>query len=296
VDDQLYSAVVGHDGFSTHYLEAAPSGTGPAGTVVLVHDGWYGADARTLWARVVPLLAGEFRVLAPDMLGFGRTDKAVYFDRSMYQYRSAHLASFLRAVSTPDEQPHLVGTSMGGSILLRAVSAAKPELAAASVVSISGSGGPWRSAFGVEQLGRYDGRREDIARVLAHMADDFDGYDDVVAARHQNTAIRGHVECLLAAAVKHPAPAGTRPPADDWPAPLARVQVPVTVVAGRRDPLLEPGWEQHFSGLSELVSVRVVDTKHAPSLDHPELVAELVRDTVRRAGGSARGEVPEASR
>jgi pimeloyl-ACP methyl ester carboxylesterase len=282
VNDHPHSAVVHHDGYATHYLEAGPAADAAAATVLLVHDGWYGADASTLWASVIPLLATDLRVLAPDLLGFGGTDKLVYFDRSMYQYRSAHLGSFVRAVCDLEERPHAVGTSMGGSILLRDTVAAKPEIPAASVLSISGSGGPWRSTFGAAELGRYDGSQDDIARVMDHMADDFDGRDDVIAARQKNTTIPGHVESLLAGSVKHPSLVRTPPP-NTWPAALEQVAMPVTVLAGRRDPLLEPGWEQHLAGLSDLVTVRVEDTKHAPSLDHPALVAEVIRATVARA-------------
>ena len=275
---------VRHDGVTTGYVELGRTDPGVAATLLLVHDGWFGADAVTLWSGLARHLGDEFRIVAPDMLGFGATDKIVHFDRSMYAYRAAHLGAFVRAVC-PGEEVHAVGTSMGGSILLRDAVVDAPEVPLRSIVSVSGSGGPWRSAFGAEELGRYEATREDIARVLAHMADDFEGYDDLIDARHANAGLKGHAECLLAGTVKRPGPAPTPPPADRWPEPLARVQVPVTVVAGARDPLLEPGWEQHLEGLSELVSTVRIDTKHAPSLDHPDLVAAIVRETVHRASG-----------
>jgi pimeloyl-ACP methyl ester carboxylesterase len=284
VPDSPTSHVVRHDGVSTYYLDSAPARSAP--TLLLVHDGWFGADARTLWSRLVPELAAEFRIIAPDMLGFGRTDKLVYFDRSMYAYRAEHLGSFVRAVCGPQERVHAVGTSMGGSILLRDVVAAEPRIPVRSVLSISGSGGPWRSAFGAEQLGSYAGTVDDIARVMDHMAEDFDGRAEVVAARQANTRIRGHVQCLLASSVKHPA-AAAAPPADDWPAPLRDLPVPVTVVAGAHDPLLEPGWQRHLDGLSPQLTTRVVEARHAPGLDRPTLVADIVRDHVRRAAEPA---------
>lgn len=271
---------VRHDGVLTAYLETTPPAPG-ADTVLLVHDGWFGADAVTLWSRVVPLLADEFRVVAPDMLGFGGTDKIVYFDRSMYAYRAAHLGSFVRAVCG-DQAVHAVGTSMGGSILLRDAVASEPAVNARTVVSISGSGGPWRSSFGAAELGRYDGTLDDIARVLGHMADAFDGIEQFIEARHANAVAPGHAECLLSNTVRHPGPRPERP-ADPWPAQLAGVRVPTTVVACQQDPLLEPGWEKHLEGISPLLRTEVIDAKHAPSLDHPDLVAAAIRRTVARA-------------
>jgi pimeloyl-ACP methyl ester carboxylesterase len=271
---------VRHDGVTTHYLDSGADGDRPV--LLLVHDGWFGADARTLWSRLAPELAADLRIVAPDMLGFGRTDKIVYFDRSMYAYRAAHLGSFVRAVCGPDVRVHAVGTSMGGSILLRDAVAAAPAIPVRSIVSVSGSGGPWRSSFGAEQLGRYAGTVDDIARVMDHMAGAFDGRDAVIAERQANTERRGHVQCLLAGTVTHPA-GSAPPPPDGWPAPLRELTVPVTVVAGAQDPLLEPDWQRHLDGLSPLLATRVLDARHVPSLDHPELLAQVVRDHVRRA-------------
>lgn len=278
--------LVEHDGYTTHYLEG--TGAGPnAPTVMLVHDGWFGADAATLWSRVIGELAGSFRVIAPDMLGFGGTDKLVYFDRSMYFYRAAHLGSFVRAVCGDGVRVHAVGTSMGGSVLVRDVAADFPQIPVSSVVSISGSGGPWRSAFGAAELGRFDGTSEDIARVLAHMADDFEDYARVLAARYENSEIAGHAECLLSAKVKHPTRT-RQAPGGNWPAALASVTVPVTFVGGRRDPLLEEGWEQQLAGVGDSVEVLALDAKHAPSLDQPAVVASLISDAATRAGRLAR--------
>lgn len=277
----LTSHVVRHDGFSTHHL--ATESTRPRPTLLLVHDGWFGADARTLWSPLMPLLADEFRLLAPDMLGFGASDKLHYYDRTMYAYRAAHLGSFLRAVCTEEEPVHAIGTSMGGSILLRDVVSVDPQLPVRSVVSISGAGGPWRSTFGAQQLGQYEGTIDDIARVMDHMAGDFDGRDGVIADRHANTEIRGHVQCLLAGGVKRPGAMGT-PPADPWPIPLRNLVVPVTVVAGEHDPLLEPGWQHQLDGVSPLLKTQQIDARHAPSLDRPALVAGIIRDHVLRTG------------
>lgn len=275
----VLSRVVRHDGTATHYLEAGATDR-PA--LLLVHDGWFGADARTLWEPLLPLLADGFHVLAPDMLGFGGTDKAVRYDRSMYAYRSTHLGSFVRAVLGDDAAVHGVGTSMGGSILLRDAVAEDPQIPLRSVVSISGSGGPWRSAFGAAQLGEYSGTREDIARVMDHMAGDFPGREAVIDDRHANTRTRGHVQCLLSGSVKHPAPADPPPP-DGWPASLAALTVPVTVVGCTDDPLLEPGWQAHLDGVSPQLVTRELAARHAPSLDRPELVADVVREHLARA-------------
>lgn len=222
----------------------------------------------------MPMLAERYRVLAPDLLGYGDSAKVVYLDRQPYAFRIDHLAAFCAAAGVAEA--HFVGHSFGGSLVLRALAAPSPRLPARSGVSISGSGGPWRTKAATEDLGRFDGTENDIRRMLTMMVDDFPGFADNVRLRYANTRKPGHVEACLALRLKHPAPippaGGGRP----WPADLTACPVPVMVVGGERDPLLEADWTDHFQGMSPRISAQRLDGKHAPNIDRPESVAALL--------------------
>ena len=71
---EIRSRFVDVDGIRTHYLEA---GEGPV--VVLLHSGEFGGAAEISWEFTIPALAEKYRVVAPDWLGFGRTDKVFDF-------------------------------------------------------------------------------------------------------------------------------------------------------------------------------------------------------------------------
>ena len=58
------------NGVGTNYLEA-----GEGSPVVLVHGSGPGVTAFANWRLTIPTLATEHRVLAPDMAGFGFSDK-----------------------------------------------------------------------------------------------------------------------------------------------------------------------------------------------------------------------------
>src|SRR5438105_1992859 len=62
------------DGLVTAYLEA-----GVGDPVVLLHGGEFGASAELGWERTIGTLAGRYRVLAPDMLGYGNSAKVIDF-------------------------------------------------------------------------------------------------------------------------------------------------------------------------------------------------------------------------
>jgi 2-hydroxy-6-oxo-6-(2'-aminophenyl)hexa-2,4-dienoate hydrolase len=116
-------------GVRTHYIEA---GAADAPTIVLLHGGGAGADCVGNWRYALPLLARDFRVLAMDMVGFGRSDKP---DPAHYSYsqtqRNAHLADFL--VELGLQPAILVGNSMGGATAL-GVAMERPQLVRALVL------------------------------------------------------------------------------------------------------------------------------------------------------------------
>ncbi|MET7880187.1 alpha/beta fold hydrolase [Micromonospora sp. DT68] len=264
-------------GFTTRYWESTPPGQ-PEGTVVLVHDGAFGGDAIGSWSRVMPLLAQHYRVLAPDLLGYGDTDKVVYLDRSPYSFRTAHLAAFCAALDV--DAAHFAGQSFGGSLLLRALATPTPALPALSAVSICGTGGPWRSTKGTTELGRFDGTEEDARRLVALMADEYPGFDDTVQVRYANTRKPGHVQACMAPRLQHPTL--PKPGPDNWPTPLRDTTVPILVVEATRDDLLEPDWGRHLENLTPHVYVHRMDARHAPNLDQPEAVATLLHTFFNR--------------
>ena len=58
------------NGIRTNYLEA-----GSGADVVLVHGSGPGVTSYANWRLVIPALAENFHVVAPDMVGFGFSDR-----------------------------------------------------------------------------------------------------------------------------------------------------------------------------------------------------------------------------
>lgn len=89
-------------GAKIHYLEA---GSGPA--VILVHG--LGGDA-TNWAPTIGPLSQKYRVIVPDQIGFGKSDKP------LINYRVGTLVDFLDGFykELKLDRASLVGNSLGG--------------------------------------------------------------------------------------------------------------------------------------------------------------------------------------
>ena len=99
-------------GIRTNVLQA-----GDGAPVVLVHGSGPGVTAYANWRLTIPALAQRFRVVAPDMLGFGFTERPVPPMVCDTDRWVAHLVGLLDALGL--EKVSLVGNSFGGGIALR---------------------------------------------------------------------------------------------------------------------------------------------------------------------------------
>ena len=274
VSSGIRSSVVKAGGHRTRFLEA---GDESAPTVVLIHDGSYGADASVSWDGMLPELAARYHVFAPDLLGWGGTDKTVYFDRSHYEFRIEHIARFCEALGI-DRPAHFVGSSFGGSLVLRAAVEQPLRWPFGSGVSLSGTGGPYRVLEAFKELTTFDGTIEDSRRLMGLLVADADAaaFEDQVERRHQGAYRPGHWEAMLSVGLRRPTNTSVEPP-EGFPESLADTPVPLLLVEGAKDRLLEPGWAEKLAGFGAHVRAVTMDCAHLPNLERPdELLALLV--------------------
>lgn len=125
-------------GVKIHYIEA---GSGPV--VVLLHG--LGGNY-TNWAFNTAALAQKFRVIVPDQIGFGKSEKPVI------NYRIATYVDFLDAFlkELKVERASLVGNSMGGWVAA-AYTLAHPEKVE-SLILVDAAGFKFAKDFDTSQL------------------------------------------------------------------------------------------------------------------------------------------------
>jgi len=115
-----------------HYLDEGPA-DGPVVLCLHGEPSWC-----YLYRKMIPVfVAAGFRVLAPDLVGFGRSDKLSERENYTYKKHVQWMKDWLLALDTRDMT--LLGQDWGGLIGLRLV-AENPELF--SRVSISNTGLP----------------------------------------------------------------------------------------------------------------------------------------------------------
>src|SRR5579859_5925647 len=118
------------DGLRMHYLDEGSQGAAP---VLLLHGepSWC-----YLYRKMIPILAAAaHRVIAPDLIGFGRSDKPVARQDYSYQRHVDWIAAFVRTLDL--EKVTLFGQDWGGLIGLR-VLIADPDRFARVIVANTG--------------------------------------------------------------------------------------------------------------------------------------------------------------
>jgi pimeloyl-ACP methyl ester carboxylesterase len=245
-------------------------GEGPV--VLLLHGGAWGECARTTWTSTAPALAAAgYRVVAPDWLGFGGSDKLRDFvDLPGRMLRV--LAGALGALGV-DRLHAAVGLSMGGSHLLRDLVSPQPLLPADRAVLVAAGGAPIAPPVR-RRLMDYDGTLESMrAQVALACADPSwtDGSradaEEYLALRHRMSLEPGAYEWFSSLTLRSPT-APPPPPGD--PVPYERIGVPVLLVEGEHDPLKPSGWAEPVAARIPDARVEVVkDVGHLAPIEDP---------------------------
>ena len=263
------------DGLATCYLEA-----GSGDPVVLLHGGEFGVSAELGWERTIGALAEHYRVLAPDMLGFGDSAKVVDFNdgRGM---RIRHIARFCEVLGV--ESAHFVGNSMGAINLFVDLTSTEPLLPVRSFVAICG-GGQIQQSEHMTALYDYDATVDGMRRIVTALFADpaYPADDEYVRRRYESSIAPGAWEALAAARFRRP---GLEPPASPSSSrAYDRIGVPTLVVEGARDKLLPPGWAAQIADqIAGAKSAVVPDAGHCPQIEQPDVLNRLLLEFLKEA-------------
>ncbi|HET8528461.1 MAG TPA: haloalkane dehalogenase [Gaiellaceae bacterium] len=259
------------DGLRMHYVDE-----GDGAPILLLHGEptW-----SYLWRKVVPLLPG--RKLAPDLIGFGRSDKPE--DVGWYSY-DRHVESVVRLVEALDLRDlTLVVHDWGGPIGLRFAVEHEERVARLAILNtgIGGGRAPSETWLRFQQMVRETGGDLDVGRLVA--AGTSRGLSDEDRAAYDSCF---PTPASKAGALAFPELVPTEPEHPNT-APMNRVaealrgwRKPTLVVWGADDRVLPP---RVAAGLVELIPgargpVLIEGASHFLQEDAPDAVAEAIRE------------------
>ena len=259
------------DGLRQHYLDE-----GEGEPVLLLHGEptW-----SFLWRKVIPPLARGARVVAPDLIGFGRSDKPT--DPGWYSY-DGHVASIERLVARLElDRITLVVHDWGGPIGLR-FAVEHPELVERIVIFDTGIGGgkpPGERWLRFRDVVREVGGELDIGRLVE--AGTAQGLSDEVRAAYdapfptpESKAGALAFPELVPTEPEHPSTAPMNRVRDA----LAEWRKPALVVWGADDSVLSPRIAEQFVELIPGAEgpVLVDGASHFLQEDRPGEVTEAI--------------------
>jgi pimeloyl-ACP methyl ester carboxylesterase len=177
-------------GIRTNYLEA---GSGDE-TVVLIHGSGPGVTSYANWRLVIPALSEHFRVIAPDMVGFGFSDRPddVTYGLDTWANQTVGLMDALGI-----GKAHLVGNSFGGGIALR-IATQHPDRVG-KLVLMGAMGVPFQITEGLERVWGYEPSVENMREVLHTFVFNQERIDDELArSRYEGSIQPGFQEAFSA--------------------------------------------------------------------------------------------------
>jgi 3-oxoadipate enol-lactonase len=249
------------------------SGAGPA--VVLIHEAI--GDGR-MWAPQVEALAPRYRVVVPDLRGYGRSP--------LPPERFRHVDDVLAVLDRLGiERVAAVGGSLGARVALELALTARQRVWALVLVAPGLSGVEWseevRAGWEAEDAALDAGNVDEAVEINLRMWVDgpqrrSDEVDQAVRA-HVGEMQRRALEVQVAASADpdhQPAEDAFDPPAS---ARLGEISAPTLVVVGDLDQpdilVLADRAAAEIPGARKLV---VPGTAHVPNLERPDQVSELL--------------------
>jgi pimeloyl-ACP methyl ester carboxylesterase len=231
--------------------------------IVLVHGSTI--DSHTDWDEVIPALAREHRVFAPDCRGHGRSNNP----RMSYSFKELadDVAAFVRAMGF--EKAHIIGHSNGGNVAL-VTALEHPEVTQTCVPQAANA-----------YVSRYLVHREpqifDASRVEREKPE----WRDEMIALHGEVNGKEYWKDLLWLTMKEIISEPNYSPAD-----LARVNVPMLVIMGAEDAVNAP--DEHAQYIANHVPNAELwipeGTGHNVHQERKDEWLEMVLDFLRRRG------------
>lgn len=172
-------------GIRTHYLDI-----GVGAPLLLLHGSGPGVSAWANWQSNVGALAEQHRVLAPDLVGFGDTERPDDIHYSLQTWTD-HVWAFLDALDI--ERVSVVGNSLGGRIAIEL--ARRPERLDRMVLMGSPSVG-MKPTEGLSALREYAPSEENMRALLRNwmVADPALITDELVRTRYRASIAPGAFE------------------------------------------------------------------------------------------------------
>ncbi|GAB4400516.1 MAG: alpha/beta hydrolase [Rhodoferax sp.] len=246
--------------------------------VLLIHGSGPGVSAWANWRLTMPRLAARARVLAPDMVGFGFTERPVGMNYNLDTW-VGHAVGFLDAMGI--EQADLVGNSFGGALSL-ALAIRHPRRVR-RLVLMGAAGVPFTLTHGLDAVWGYEPSVQAMRRLLDIFAYDRRLVNDELAELRYRASVQPGVQEAFAAMF----PAPRQRWVDALASPEAEIRAlphETLVIHGREDQVIPLSNALTLSRWIHRSQLHVfARCGHWTQIEHAERFSRLVGDFLTEA-------------
>ncbi|MCE1116787.1 MULTISPECIES: alpha/beta fold hydrolase [Pseudomonas] len=255
-------------GISTNYHD-----NGEGEPTLFIHGSGPGVTAWANWRLVLPVLARHMRVVAPDIVGFGFTQRpeGIRYGRQAWV---RHLVDFIDALGL--EKVNLVGNSFGGALAL-AMAAEHPQRVN-KLVLMGSVGVDFPLTAGLDAVWGYEPSIASMKALLKVFAFNHDLVNDDLARMRYEASIRPGFQEAFASMFPPPRQAGI----DQLALPveqLATIRHRTLILHGQEDQVIPVANSHRLFGLLENAELHVFrKCGHWVQIEHAERFASLLKD------------------
>lgn len=234
--------------FQTFYCDG---GEGNKEAIIFLHGSGPGANAESNWRYILPAFSDRYRVIAPDVYGFGKTDHPEDPKKTFWEWTRLSVEQVLALMDLHGiEKAHLVGNSMGGVISLNCLMTAPERFD--KVILMGSGGGETPSTLEVFRMTQYF--RDPTLKALENIIRWF-VYDDSLLKDNLQEILQERYNELMRPEVR-------RSYLHRFPAVREEVWIPPSALRRMHHPiLLMHGMEDRFVSMESSMSL----LKHLPN-------------------------------
>ena len=261
-------------GIATNYHDR-----GEGAPVVLLHGSGPGVSAWANWRLVIPHLAENFRVLAPDIVGFGFTERpdGIRYDMETWL---RHGLDFLDAMDI--EQAHVIGNSFGGSLAV-ALAIHAPQRVS-RLVLMGSVGLEFELTEGLDLTWGYTPSLDNMRRLLDLFAYDRELVTDELARLRYEASLRPGVQESYAAMFPAPRQDGIRKICSSE-ADVGNIEHETLIIHGRDDRIIPVSCSEHLFRCIKNSQLHIFgNCGHWTQIEHNRRFNQLVTDFLLESG------------
>jgi 2-hydroxymuconate-semialdehyde hydrolase len=256
------------NGIQTNYHEH-----GQGEPVLLIHGSGPGVTGWANWRLTIPALAENFRVIAPDIVGFGYTERPADVQYNMETWVN-HIFGFMDALGI--EKAHIVGNSFGGGLAL-AMAIRAPQRVG-RLVLMGSAGLPFTLTQGLDRVWGYTPSIDNMRGLLDLFAFDRNRVTDDLARMRYEASVRPGIQEAFAQMFPAPRQNGVNNLASDAAA-IKALSHTTLIVHGREDKVIPLASSYELFSMIQKAQIHVFgQCGHWTQIEHAARFNKLISD------------------